>query len=412
MDQRVQFLSDYQRGVAPMTELCARYAISRKTGYKWLGRYTDDGPTGLLERSRRPHSCPHASDPLVMEALIELRRRHPRWGPKKLLTVLGRRHPQWSRPAASTLGARLKREGLVLATPRRRRAIGDHPGPAHTPMQASNAVWTIDFKGQFRLGTGAYCYPLTIMDGWSRYLLGCDGLLTTTYEQTRRVLLRVFDRYGLPAVIRSDNGSPFAAPALGRLSRLSVWWIRLGIRPELIEPGQPQQNGRHERFHRTLKAETAQPPAATVSAQQHRFDGFRREYNHERPHEALDQQCPGDRYVASPRRRPARVPLVEYPAHFEIRRVGQNGCFSWHQRYVTVSQVLIGEDIGLEEIDDGIWNVSFGPVRLGQFDERTAQLTAVTSRPVEAAASVDTQNVSTRSLENAAHAFPAAPTRR
>jgi putative transposase len=411
MDQRLQFVSDYQRGMAPMTELCARYEISRKTGYKWIGRYADDGPPGLLERSRRPHACPHASDPLVMEALLELRRRHPRWGPKKLLAVLHRRHPRWALPVASTVGARLKREGLVPSAPARRLKLGDHPGPAQTPMDAPNAVWTIDFKGQFRLGTGAYCYPLTIMDGWSRYLLGCEALLTTTHEQTRRVLTRVFDCYGLPAVIRSDNGTPFAAPALGRLSRLAVWWIHLGIRPELIEPGQPQQNGRHERFHRTLKADTAQPPAATAGAQQRRFQRFRREYNHVRPHEALAQQCPADRYVASSRRVPARVPLVDYPAHFEVRRIAQNGCFYWHQQYVTVGQVLTGEDIGLEEIDDGIWTVFFGPVPLGRFDERTTRLMPYTNPPVEADGPVDAHHASTRSVEHAQNACPTAPTR-
>lgn len=411
MDQRLQFISDYQRGVAPMTELCERYAVSRKTGYKWLGRYANEGAQGLHERSRRPHACPHASDPLVMEALIELRRRHPRWGPKKLLTVLGRRHPRWALPVSSTVGARLKREGLVSAAPARRRPLGDHPGPAQTPMDAPNAVWSIDFKGQFRLGTGAYCYPLTIMDGWSRYVLGCDALQGTTHEQTRRTLTRVFDRYGLPAVIRSDNGTPFAAPTLGRLSRLAVWWIRLGIRPELIEPGEPQQNGRHERFHRTLKADTAQPPAATAAAQQRRFQRFLREYNHERPHEALAQQCPADRYVPSPRQRPTRLPLLEYPAHYEIRRVAENGCFYWHQRYITIGQVLTGEDIGLDEVDEGIWTVYFGPVRLGHFDERTTQFIA-TTRPLEAAGPVDAQHASTKSLEHAQNACPTAPTRR
>lgn len=414
MDQRLQFVSDHQRGVAAMTELCARYEISRKTGYKWIARYAAAGPGGLVERSRRPQSCPHATDPLVMEALLEVRRRHPHWGPKKLLAVLGRRYPHWSWPAASTVGARLKREGLVKAAERRRAQLGDHPGPAQTPMDAANAVWTIDFKGQFRLGTGAYCYPLTVMDGWSRYLLGCDALTATTHEQTRRALTRVFDRYGVPTVIRSDNGTPFAAPALGRVSRLSVWWIRLGIRPELIEPGQPQQNGRHERFHRTLKAETAQPPAATAHAQQQRFGRFRREYNGERPHEALGQQCPGDRYVASARRMPTRLPLVEYPAHFEIRRVAQNGCFYWHQQYITIGQVFTGEDIGLEEIDDGLWDVFFGPVRLGQFDERMRALTTHARHvkpPVEAAGPVDAKNAPPRSLENAENAFPTAATR-
>ena len=414
MDQRLQFVSDHQRRVASMTELCDRYEISRKTGYKWMARYADAGPAGLVERSRRPQSCPHATDPLVMEALLEVRRRHPRWGPKKLLAVLGRRYRHWSLPAASTVGARLKRDGLVSTAGRRRLPIGEHPGPAQTPMDAPNAVWTIDFKGQFRLGTGAYCYPLTVMDGWSRYLLGCEALTATTHEQTRRALTRVFARYGVPAVIRSDNGVPFEAPALGRVSRLSVWWIRLGIRPELIEPGQPQQNGRHERFHRTLKAETAQPPAATAAAQQQRFRRFRQEYNRERPHEALGQQCPGEHYVASSRRVPARLPLVDYPAHFEIRRVTQNGCFYWHQQYITAGQVLIGEDIGLEEIDDGLWDVFFGPVRLGRFDERTRALTAKarpTTSPVEAAGPVDAENAPTRSLENAQDAFSTAATR-
>jgi putative transposase len=412
MDQRLQFVSDHQRGVSTMVELCARYGISRKTGYKWIGRYDEDGPTGLLEQSRRPDSCPHATDPRVMEALLELRRRHPRWGPKKLVRVLGRRHPQWALPAASTLGSRLKREGLAAPAAPRRARPGEHPGPPHTPMDAANAVWTIDFKGQFRVGTGAYCYPLTVMDGWSRYLLGCEALTATTHEQTRRAVARIFDRYGLPAVIRSDNGIPFAGLTLARLSRLSIWWIRLGIRPELIEPGHPQQNGRHERFHRTLKAETTQPPAATPRAQQTRFRRFRCEYNSERPHEALDHACPDDRYVASPRRLPARLPLIDYPAHFDVRRVAANGCFYWHQHYVTVGQLLTGEDIGLEEIDDGMWNVFFGPVYLGRFDERTLRFIVTTTRQpaVEAAGLVDAQTASTKSLENAQSAFPTAPT--
>lgn len=412
MDQRLQFVSDHQRGISTMVELCARYGISRKTGYKWLDRYAEDGPPGLLEQSRRPHACPHATDPLVMEALLELRRRHPRWGPKKLLRVLGRRQPRWGLPAASTLGARLKREGLAAAAAPRRARSSEHPGRPQTPMDAANAVWTIDFKGHFRLGTGEYCYPLTVMDGWSRYLLGCDALTGTTHAQTHRVLARLFDRYGLPAVIRSDNGVPFAGPTLARLSRLSIWWIRLGIRPELIEPGQPQQNGRHERFHRTLKAETTQPPAATASAQQRRFHRFRREYNRDRPHEALGLVCPGDRYVASTRRVPAQLPLLDYPAHFDVRRVAANGCFYWHQQYVTVGQLLTGEDIGLEEIDDGVWSVFFGPVYLGQFDDRTLRFTVTIRRPraMEAAGLVDAKIASTKSLENAPSAFPTAPT--
>jgi len=372
-DQRLQLVADYHRGLRSMTALCADHGISRKIGYKWLQRYAEHGPAGLVDQSRRPRHCPHATTPLVMETLLELRRRHASWGPKKLLAVVARRYPDWALPSASTVGARFAREGLVTASPRRRPSVAEHPGMPTTAMSAPNAVWTIDFKGQFRVG-GQYCYPLTVLDGCSRFLLGCDPLGTTTHAATASVLHRLFRTYGLPHVIRSDNGAPFAAPAIGRLARLSIWWIHLGIRPELIEPGHPQQNGRHERFHRTLKAETAQPPAATWADQTARFVRFRREYNTERPHEALAQQVPAACYAPSPRRLPRRLPPVDYPNPFEVRRVGPHGCFSWHQQYIHVGQVLSGEDIGFDEIDDGIWTVYFGPVRLGRLDERTMRV--------------------------------------
>lgn len=249
-------------------------------------------------------------------------------------------------------------------------------------MAAPNAVWTIDFKGQFRTQDGRYCYPLTLVDGFSRYLLACKGLAHPTHDGVHRILERAFHAYGLPDIIRSDNGTPFASQAIRRLSRLGVWWIRLGIIPELIEPRHPEQNGRHERFHRTLKAETARPARANMHCQQRRFDHFRREYNHDRPHRALAGRSPAMLYTPSPRPFPATLPQVEYPAHFLVRRVSRNGGIRWKHNstiltnngWVNVSSVLAEEYVGLEEVADGVWSMYFGPLLLGRFDERTKRL--------------------------------------
>src|SRR6185436_2359028 len=266
--------------------------------------------------------------------------------------------------------------------PRRRRPRPGHPGKPQTPMAAPNTVWTIDFKGHFRTQDGIYCYPLTVVDGFSRYLLACKGLPHPSHDGVYRTLERTFREYGLPEILRSDNGAPFASQAIRRLSRLAVWWIRLGIAPELIEPSHPEQNGRHERFHRTLKDGTARPSRAILVCQQRRFDHFRHEYNHERPHRALEGDSSAMRYVASPRPYPAKPPQVEYPAHFEVRRVSRNGGIRWkhtsliatNNGWVNVSSVLAEEYVGLEEIADGVWSMYFGPVLLGRFDERTKRL--------------------------------------
>lgn len=372
MDQRRRFIADYLAERFAMTELCTRHGISRKTGYKWLDRFEALGPPGLADRSRRPHHCPHATPPHVVAALLELRRHHPTWGPKKLLARLARRHPGWPWPAPSTAHDVLTRHGLVRHRPRRRRR--PHPGPPQTPMTEPNAIWTADFKGQFKTRDGIYCFPLTIADGFSRYLLACQALEGTTHAATKRVFQRVFQEYGLPQRIRTDNGVPFATSALGRLSRLAVWWIRLGIRPELIEPSHPEQNGRHERMHRTLKAETTRPPAATRRRQQQRFTQFRREFNEERPHEALQQRPPSMLYRPSLRPYPERLPPLEYPGHFEVRRVSRNGGIRWHKHWVNVSHVLAEQPVGFEEIDDGLWTVHFGPLILGRFHERTLRI--------------------------------------
>jgi transposase InsO family protein len=368
MDERVQFISDYQRQLFTMTELCDRYGISRKTGYAVVGRYEAEGARGLSLRSSRPGRSPQATAAPIVDAIVTMRKRYPTWGGKKIVAVLHARHPRWALPAISTANDILKRHELV-APRRRRRPIG-HPGYRPVVAIAANDVWTTDFKGQFRTRDAQPCYPLTVCDAFSRYLLTCHGMRAPTSAGAFAVFRRAFREYGLPAVIRSDNGEPFAAPSLGRLSRLSVWWIRLGITPELIEPASPYQNGAHERMHRTLKAETTRPPAADLASQQRCFTRFRRIYNDERPHEALAQQPPDRIYAKSPRAMPPQLSPVEYPGHYERRRVSAAGAISWQSRVLTVSTVLTHEDIGLEPIDDGIWDLHFGPVRLGRFDER------------------------------------------
>jgi len=372
MHQKTLFIADHLRSVHSVSQLCAEYGISRKTGYKWIERFIRGGPAGLEERSRRPRCAPNAMDPQVRTALLELRRRHPTWGAKKLLAALKRRHPGWRLPGRSATCELLKRHGLVKR-PRSRRIIG-HPGKPSSSILFPNQIWCADFKGQFRMGNGRYCYPLTVTDGFSRFLLGCHGLTDTSVAGAKPVFQRLFQEFGLPQFIRSDNGVPFATNTLARLSKLSAWWVRLGVMPQLIEPGQPQQNGRHERMHRTLKAEATRPPAAAMRSQQLKFDRFRAEFNHERPHEALAQRVPADLYQSSPRPMPRKLPPLEYPDRFEVRYVSANGGIRWNKQWVNVSTTCVGEYVGLEEIDDGVWNVYFGALRLGRLHERSMKI--------------------------------------
>ncbi len=373
MRERERFIGDFEGGLFGMSELCQRYSISRKTGYKWIERFEEEGPTGLADRSRAPGSCPHQTPDEVIDRLIDARLDHPRWGARKLIPWLARRNPRVAWPAPSTAGDILKRYGLVCDR-RRKRHLNAIPH-GRTQPERPNHLWTTDFKGQFRTRDGIYCYPLTVADGFSRYLLGCRSLASTRSSPTRSSFTDLFRRYGLPEAIRSDNGVPFAAAtAIGRLSRLSVWWIRLGIRPELTKPSHPEQNGAHERMHRTLKAETTRPPAGNRGAQQKKFDSFRHEYNYERPHEALDQKSPADLYEPSPRPFPQHLPQPEYPGHFQVRLVSRNGGIRWNSRWVNISHSLLEEYVGLEEVDDGVWSLYFGPVLLGRFHERTLTL--------------------------------------
>jgi putative transposase len=376
MFERVEFVREYESGLFSVTELATHYGISRKTAYKWLARFDGNGAPALADRSRRPHVSPHVTAATIVDAILAQRRRHPHWGAKKLLTILRRREPAMSWPARSTVCDLLKRHGLVVPHRRRPPTIGVPRSPLPAITRA-NEVWTTDFKGEFRTGDGVYCYPLTLRDGFSRFVLRCDALPGTAYAATRRRFERAFADYGLPERIRSDNGGPFAGPGLGGLSRLSVWWLRLGIVPERIAKGHPEQNGSHEQFHSVLKTATARPPAAHRDAQQQRFRRFRTEYNYERPHEALDQQPPATQYQASRRPWPGSVPAIEYPGHFEVRRVSSTGVIKFGGHPLFVSHVLAEELIGLDETADGVWTLYFASVALARLDARTHRFQAL-----------------------------------
>lgn len=367
MDQRVRFISEYLEGNFSVAEICRQFSISRKTGHKWIMRYEDYGPGGLEDRSTKPHSCPHKTKYTIVKTIKMARKKHPTWGPKKLLDLLSRRHPDWEYPAISTTADILKRAGLI--TGGKRRIKRNHPGCPKSEAREPNQIWTADYKGQFKMRNGEYCYPLTVCDMYSRYLLDCDGHKAISLEKTKECFKRLFKEHGLPGRIRTDNGVPFASSAIARLSTLSVWWIKLGIYPELIEPGQPQQNGKHERMHRTLKKEATIPPEKNLKTQQGRFDNFRREYNSLRPHEALEMKRPSELYTGSKRRMPGKLGHWDYPSHYDVRLVSNNGGLRWNTHRVPVSHTLIKEYIGFEEIDDGIYNVYYCDFLIGRFFE-------------------------------------------
>jgi len=370
VNERVKFVAALLEENENFSELCERFCISRKQGYKWRERYESGGIDALRDRSRAPLSHPHAVPSSIAELVVDARRQHPRWGPRKLLVILARRYPTMEFPVASTVGEILKRRGLI-GKRRRRHRSAPYPDPLLV-YDGPNSVWCADFKGHFPVGTER-CHPLTSMDGASRYLLCCKSLKGTLSDPAQRTFERVFREFGLPATIRTDNGPPFSSLAPGGLSRLAVWWIRLGIRPERIMPGRPDQNGRHERMHLTLKSETARPPRASLRAQQHAFDRFRVEYNEVRPHEALDNDTPASRYRPSLQPFPNRLPELEYPAHFRIHRVSRNGVISVDGVQFYISNCVNDEYVGLEPVGDGCWKVYFGAVELGLVDVRRAK---------------------------------------
>ena len=366
VEERKEFIAEWTKGETPVAELCRFFEISRQTAYKWIGRYREEGEEGLEELSRAPHGSPQRMRAEVQERILELRQAHRRWGPRKLREYLMRHQREQRWPAASTISELLRREGLAHPRHVRRRTPPCTEPLAHA--QAPNDVWCGDYKGWFRCGDGSRCDPLTLSDAASRYVLRCRHVEKTDGERARAVCEATFEEYGLPHAIRTDNGPPFASLAPGGLSRLSIWWMHLGIRHERIEPGHPEQNGRHERMHQTLKQETASPPQANLAQQQEAFGRFEREYNCERPHEALGYRTPAEVYVASARRYPYRLPEIEYAAGMQLRRISSAGELTWKHQDAYVSRVLSGEVVGLREVDDQLYEVYFGPMLLGWFD--------------------------------------------
>jgi transposase InsO family protein len=372
MDQRVAFIADWLRDEWTMSELAARYGISRKTGYKWVDRYAADREHGLAERSRAPHAHGRAIAAEVCTAVRALRRAHPRWGPKKLRAILQEREPDRRWPAASTIGDLLRREGVSTSRRRTRYTV-----PLTQPLAAAaapNDVWTADFKGWFRTGDGTRCDPLTVADACSRFVL-CCRITAPSEPGVRPWFERTFREYGLPRALRTDNGPPFATTGAGQLSHLAVWWLKLGIQLDRIDRGHPEQNGRHERFHLTLQEETTSPPAATAAQQQRRFNRMRQEFNAVRPHEALGQQPPARVYVASPRPYPDRLEDPWYDATHQVRRVHDTGQIKWHGEKLFVSEAVRGELVGLAETEHGDWIVRFMRIELGRIDRRTRRFT-------------------------------------
>lgn len=372
MQEKIQFISAYLSNSFTVAELCRRFGISRKTGYKWLSRYEIEGVDGLKERSKANHEPHNATELHLARRLLEVKHRYPEWGPKKIGLYLAKEEPNQIWPANSTIGEILKRHGLTKQK-KPRRKVPPHTEP-FKDCNKSNRVWSADFKGQFKLGTSGYCYPLTITDNFSRFLFSCKGLREPNTQNVMKWFEMVFKEYGLPEAIRTDNGPPFASTSYGGLTRLAVWWIKLGITPERIEPGCPQQNGRHERMHRTLKQATANPPKKSFSAQQKIFNEFINEYNNERPHEALNGLCPSQVYRPSKREYPSVIPEYEYPDSFYVRRVKLSGEFKFAGRCFSIGRSLVGEIIGLELIDNDLYQIYFNNIKIGLFDERTLKV--------------------------------------
>jgi len=382
MDERVKFIAAYLRGELAVSRLCDAFGVSRKTAYKWIARYSEGGVAELVERSRRPHAHPNAMSPKVESLIIATRKEHAFWGPKKLLAVLRGSYPGLKLPATSTVGHLLARRGL--SHPRRSPRRSSPYGQPFLGYDKPNAVWCADFKGHFRLLDRTRCHPLTISDGFSRYLLRCEALRHPRHEPVKEVFEQTFREFGLPDAIRTDNGPPFSSLTIGGLSHLAVWWTRLGIRPERIKPGRPDQNGRHERMHRTLKHEAVGEDRLEFASQQARFDQWRKEYNEVRPHEALEQRPPAEYYESSPRPYPVELPEPQYPAQFETRRINHAGYLLWDRHKYYVSWSLQMQLVGLEEVRDGNWVLHFGPRALAVVDATTKKFTPI---PAEGATS-------------------------
>jgi transposase InsO family protein len=366
VDQRRRFILLVDESDESFAQLCRRFGISRKTGYKWLERYELGGFDALCDVPRIAKEHPWTTSEEIAEAVIRVRREHPRWGPKKLRTLLQTEAPGEQWPAVSTIGKLLKQRGLVR--PRRRRLqLSAHRGPLADAV-GPNDIWGIDFKGHFATGDRRRCFPLTVTDLCSRYLLRCTSLTDQKGPGVRAQLELLFREFGLPKRMRSDNGPPFASHTLGGLSPLAVWLVKLGIVPERITPGHPEQNGRHERMHRTLKDETAAPPKSDLVAQQRAFDRFRAEYNDKRPHEALGFRTPASVYSSSTRAFPEHPKELDYPSGVETRRTDDHGAINLKGHRIQLAPAMVLVTVGLKPVDERRWQLLFGPLELGFID--------------------------------------------
>jgi putative transposase len=373
MEERFRFVDDWRSGDWSVAELCRQYEVTRATGYKWLSRYEQGGVEGLRDRSRAPLHHPNELPGEIEDLVIAMRGKHPSWGAPKIRGRMALDHAEMLLPAESTIGDILKRNGLTV-TGRRKRPKSRPSTEPLVHASSANEVWSADFKGCFHTGDGVRIDPLTITDNYSRYLFRCQSVKAADTAHSKPVFAAAFREFGLPRRIRTDNGAPFGSNGETGLTALSAWWIQLGIVPERIQAGKPQQNGRHERMHRTLKQETALPPASNRRRQQERFDQFRKEYNEQRPHQALGQNTPASFYSPSPRPFPERLREAEYPDHWKVRRISPRGQMRWKAGSVFISHAMRGDAVGLEPLDDQLWRVWFHFYEAGIFEESRLRL--------------------------------------
>ena len=373
MEEKTSFVLEWESGESTVRALCEAFGISRTLGYRYIARYQDYGMAGLLGRSRAPGRVWNRTAAELQQAVLELRRGKPRLGALKLRELLREQFPQRHLPSASTIERLLKSHGLVKKRRRVRRIRETHP---IFRAEGPNEIWSVDFKGEFRMGNLRYCYPLTVMDTYSRYVLAVVGMHQPTFEGTKAVFQGLFEQYGLPKQIHSDNGEPFAsAVSLSRLTRLAVWFMELGIVPVYSDPAHPEQNGRHERMHEELKAEATRPPAYSLGPQQRKLNLFRQYYNEQRPHQALGQRRPVEFYRRSRKGLPKRIRAWKYPQGMVVKYVCRNGALRWgFGKWVMVSTTLASKYIGLEEMSTGKWRVYFRDTLLGYLDEENLRI--------------------------------------
>lgn len=383
VEQRRALIAAWETGRYSKSDLSEAYGVCRKTVSKWIDRHRQGGEEALEDRSRAPRTRPSKTSKELVQLALDVRRERPRWGADKIQAVLKERRPDLEIPSARTIHRILNDANLVHR--KRRNPRPRPPKVKLTEGTRPNLVWSVDYKGPFVLGNGQTCYPLTIADHHTRYLIACCAQTSESEEITRRNFERTFEEYGLPDVIRSDRGRPFGSIGVLGLSRLSVWFLKLGIQPEHIEPARPDQNGRHERMHRTLNEETANPPEFDFRRQQAAFDCFRSDFNEVRPHQALGQIPPARLYLPSHRGYPARVQGPIYPAHYKTRKVLKDGEISWKNHRLRLGSAFRGETVGLREVSDGLWIVSFGSLELGVIDDQALELGRVLPRPTPVA---------------------------